>query len=175
MTLWMTYFWSCTWAKKTVKKLLTRFQFSSLIIPWQTGHEAFHLSFTSMTRRPPTLHRCFDGWISSTKSGMRGAANTYRVKYASLLTKARFLHARMLLLRPILAQYCLPQSTEKQVDSLCSRMVMQGSKMCLETAHRTIELIYSHLDSSTVTGPVPAWWYSVLCKNDSGVRHFSII
>ncbi|KAH1551910.1 hypothetical protein KXX59_007630 [Aspergillus fumigatus] len=79
-----------------------------------------------------------------------------------IVNKVRFLHARMLLLRPILAQYCLPQSTEKQVDSLCSRMVMQGSKMCLETAHRTIELIYSHLDSSTVTGPVPAWWYSVL-------------
>jgi hypothetical protein len=43
-------------------------------------------------------------------------------------------------------------------------MTIQCSSLCLETAHRSIEMIYTHLDLSTVFGPVPAWWYSVLCK-----------
>ncbi|KAH8434637.1 fungal specific transcription factor domain-containing protein [Aspergillus melleus] len=80
----------------------------------------------------------------------------------AVVNRVRFFHARILLLRPILAQFCLSHHAVRPIESLASRMDIQCSSLCLETAHRSIDLIYSHLNQDMVFGPVPAWWYSVL-------------
>jgi hypothetical protein len=74
----------------------------------------------------------------------------------------------MLLFRPILSQFCLPQSNPTEIgtaidESLAERMVLQCSTLCLRTAHDMIDLIYTNLDIQELRGPLPAWWYSVLC------------
>lgn len=75
----------------------------------------------------------------------------------------------MLLFRPILSQFCLPQSNPTEIgtaidESLAERMILQCSTLCLRTAHDMIDLIYTNLDIQELRGPLPAWWYSVLCK-----------
>ena len=35
--------------------------------------------------------------------------------------------------------------------------------MCFRFAHELIDIYSRHLDPEEVTGPVPNWWYSVLC------------
>jgi hypothetical protein len=80
---------------------------------------------------------------------------------------SRFLHTRILLFRPILAQFCLQRPdihpTHTSIESLDELAVIQCSRLCLKHAHQMIELVYTHLDFDTVTGPLPSWWYCVLC------------
>ncbi|KAJ5093357.1 hypothetical protein N7456_009218 [Penicillium angulare] len=82
----------------------------------------------------------------------------------AILINISFFHARILLLRPILAQYCLlhAHNSTKLSKSLASIMTVQCSSVCLEIAHRSLEIIYTNIDLGNVFGPVPAWWYSVL-------------
>jgi hypothetical protein len=81
----------------------------------------------------------------------------------------RYLHARILLFRPVLSRFCLlgPTSVNSGTvldESLAQRMALQCSTLCLTAAHQIIELIHSNLTSDGMTGPLPAWWYCVLCK-----------
>ena len=81
----------------------------------------------------------------------------------------RFLHARILLLRPAISHFCLleprPLAPGTALDeSLGHRMVVQCSSLCMRSAHDMIKLIYSNLSLDDLTGPLPAWWYCILCK-----------
>lgn len=81
-----------------------------------------------------------------------------------------FLHGRILLFRPIVAQLCLRRDKDNDlsatwVESLARHTVIGGSSLCLKDSHQVIDLIYKHLDFDTVTGPLPSWWYCVLCAH----------
>ncbi|PYH97628.1 hypothetical protein BO71DRAFT_481081 [Aspergillus ellipticus CBS 707.79] len=74
----------------------------------------------------------------------------------AIVGKVRLLHARILLFRPILSQFCLPQSHPASSpaglqDSLTHRTVIQCSNLCLGAAHDIIELIYTNLDLTAAT------------------------
>jgi len=89
-----------------------------------------------------------------------------------VLTRNRFLHARILLFRPILSRFCLPQETPTDPgtaldESLPQRMALQCSALCLRAAHDAIDLIYANLVVNGALGPLPAWWYCVLCEHSS--------
>jgi hypothetical protein len=38
------------------------------------------------------------------------------------------------------------------------------SHLCFQTAHEVIETFDQNLNVEDLTGPLPCWWYSVLCK-----------
>ncbi|KAE9376680.1 hypothetical protein N431DRAFT_400970 [Stipitochalara longipes BDJ] len=85
----------------------------------------------------------------------------------AVVCRARYLHARILLFRPVLSRFCLLEPTSVNSgtvldESLTQRMVLQCSTLCLTAAHQMIELIHSNLASDRMTGPLPAWWYCVL-------------
>jgi hypothetical protein len=68
-----------------------------------------------------------------------------------------------------MSEFCLPQSVPSDPgtaidESLSERVWLQCSVLCLRTAHDMIDVIYANLDVRTLTGPLPAWWYCVLCK-----------
>ncbi|CAH0037953.1 unnamed protein product [Clonostachys solani] len=83
-----------------------------------------------------------------------------------IVLRARYLYARIVILRPILSEFCLKQARPKwntvSDSSLNECLVDRCSTLCFEAAHEIIDMIYSHLDRETVTGPVPAWWLAVL-------------
>ncbi|KAL6889950.1 hypothetical protein GGI43DRAFT_416099 [Trichoderma evansii] len=84
----------------------------------------------------------------------------------AVVCRVRFLHARILLFRPILSQFCLPQNRpekpgESQDDSLADQMSLQCSALCFKSAHSLIEVVHKNLVYGK-TGVLPAWWYCVL-------------
>ncbi|KAI9879911.1 MAG: hypothetical protein M1830_006578 [Pleopsidium flavum] len=84
----------------------------------------------------------------------------------AIVLRASILHARILLFRPILSRFCLPQETPTDPgtaldESLPQRMALQCSSLCLRAAHDAIELIYANLVVDGARGPLPAWWYYV--------------
>lgn len=99
-------------------------------------------------------------------SSPESAENTI-IQMQSVVCRARFLHARILLFRPTLSQFCLfenaPLVSGTPLDeSLSHRMVFQCSSLCVRAAHDMIQLIYSNLNPHDLTGPLPAWWYCIL-------------
>ncbi|EXL89934.1 hypothetical protein FOIG_16783 [Fusarium odoratissimum NRRL 54006] len=83
----------------------------------------------------------------------------------AILCRTSFLHARILLFRPILAKFCLPEpqlpATDTLADdSLTQRVMQQCSNLCLMAAHDLIAVIYANLDVEP-SSPLPAWWYCV--------------
>lgn len=84
----------------------------------------------------------------------------------------------MLLFRPILSRYCaarditVPDSLVSLGDSLPQRIAWQCSAICVKVAQEVIELIYENIPADGSSGPLPAWWYNILCelKNRADVR-----
>ncbi|KAK1252000.1 hypothetical protein MKX08_003187, partial [Trichoderma sp. CBMAI-0020] len=81
----------------------------------------------------------------------------------------RYLHARIVVLRPILTESCLkqvrPDDSRRSAlrdPVLSDKLIDHCSNICFESAHEIIRIIHSNLDLETVTGPVPAWWFAVL-------------
>lgn len=82
----------------------------------------------------------------------------------------RFLHVRMLLFRPILSRYC----TSREIgvsdplisfrDSFPRRVALQCSIICVKVAQEVIGLIHGNLPADGSSGPLPAWWYNILCE-----------
>ncbi|OHW90142.1 fungal specific transcription factor [Colletotrichum incanum] len=81
----------------------------------------------------------------------------------AVILRIRLLHARMLLLRPMLACFCLSQSPEtSQVhDDLSSRVVQQCAMVCVEAAQSLISFIVQYQRHDGSLGLLPAWWYRV--------------
>ncbi|KAI9159141.1 Sorbicillinoid biosynthetic cluster transcription factor 2 [Paramyrothecium foliicola] len=84
-----------------------------------------------------------------------------------VVLRARYLQARMVLFRPILADlYLKPQTATDNVlnkeSSLSHHVIVQCARLCFEAAREMLDVLYDNFDFDTVTGPVPAWWFSVL-------------
>ncbi|OHE98302.1 fungal specific transcription factor [Colletotrichum orchidophilum] len=81
----------------------------------------------------------------------------------AVILRIRLLHARMLLLRPMLTRFCLSQSPESsQVhDDLSSRVVQQCAMVCVEAAQSLISFISQFQRHNSTLGLLPAWWYRV--------------
>jgi len=68
-----------------------------------------------------------------------------------------------------LADYYLKLINLKNVQTakdagLSQHLIVKSAELCFEAAHEMIDVLYSRFDLTTVTGPVPAWWFAVLCK-----------
>ncbi|RAQ67276.1 cystathionine gamma-synthase [Aspergillus flavus] len=85
----------------------------------------------------------------------------------AIVSRVRFFHARMLLLGPILAQFCLSYHTAQPVE----KPTQQNERTMLQPLSRngpSVKGCILHpFDRSGIFGPVPAWWYSVLCMKSS--------
>ncbi|KAK1585402.1 fungal-specific transcription factor [Colletotrichum navitas] len=81
----------------------------------------------------------------------------------AVILRIRLLHARMLLLRPMLACFCLSQSPEpsRVCDDLSSRVVQQCAMVCVEAAQSLISVIVQFQRHDGSLGLLPAWWYRV--------------
>ncbi|KAL3477446.1 fungal-specific transcription factor domain-containing protein [Aspergillus californicus] len=85
----------------------------------------------------------------------------------SVVLRARFLHVRMLLFRPILSKYCSARDMASDPlislnDSFPQRVALQCSIICVKVAQEVVELIYSNIPADGTSGPLPAWWYNIL-------------
>ena len=74
----------------------------------------------------------------------------------------------MIVLRPILADYYLKQLGSNSLPatrkgSLSQHLIAGSAEICFEAAHEMIDVLYTHFNFENVTGPVPAWWFAVLC------------
>ncbi|UNI24980.1 hypothetical protein JDV02_010693 [Purpureocillium takamizusanense] len=84
-----------------------------------------------------------------------------------IVLRARYLQARIVVLRPILADYYLKLINLKNVQAardtgLSQHLIVKSAELCFEAAHEMIDVLYDRFDLTTVTGPVPAWWFAVL-------------
>ncbi|RJE23999.1 transcription factor [Aspergillus sclerotialis] len=85
----------------------------------------------------------------------------------SIVLRARFLHVRILLFRPILSKYCTARDTASDPlislnDSFPHRVALQCSIICVKVAQEIIELVHSNIPTGASGGPLPAWWYNIL-------------
>ncbi|KAM5344631.1 hypothetical protein ACJ41O_013166 [Fusarium nematophilum] len=82
----------------------------------------------------------------------------------AVILRMRFLHARILLLRPMLSRFCLTQSPVESSwvdDTLQARVIQQGALFCVSTAQTMITTLLKHQTSDNTVGLLPAWWYRV--------------
>ncbi|KAK9234013.1 fungal-specific transcription factor domain-containing protein [Lipomyces kononenkoae] len=83
----------------------------------------------------------------------------------AFITRIRFLHVRILLFRPIIARFCVHGSLSRAADShesIAQILITQCSLVCFKAAHELIDLFNNNLDFESLSGPFPAWWYSIL-------------
>ncbi|KAK2612664.1 hypothetical protein QQS21_001281 [Conoideocrella luteorostrata] len=101
--------------------------------------------------------------IKDSACGLVGHESLSRL---AIINHVRLLHARILLFRPLLAQFCFKREgnglESATIESLADRLVVQCSNLCLRASHQMIHVIHANLDRTTVTGPLPSWWYCVL-------------
>ncbi|KAK1138868.1 hypothetical protein N8T08_001739 [Aspergillus melleus] len=85
-----------------------------------------------------------------------------------VVLRARFLHVRMLLFRPVLSKYCTARDIAvtdplfSLVDSFPHRVALQCSVICVKVAQEVIDLIRDNIPTDGSSGPLPAWWYNIL-------------
>ncbi|CEI63362.1 unnamed protein product [Fusarium venenatum] len=132
-------------------------------------------------------------WMRSMPEGLRYPSSVnanYALQRQRIVLRSRYLHARIVVLRPILTESCLKQvrpddsrQSALRDQFLSENLIGHCSNVCFESAREIIQIIYSNLDLETVTGPVPAWWFAVLLLlaerlgqlilNDSNVEPWS--
>ncbi|OJJ76872.1 hypothetical protein ASPBRDRAFT_201951 [Aspergillus brasiliensis CBS 101740] len=108
-------------------------------------------------------------WQSSLSGHLRWPLATREnsvIVRQALMMRIRYIHVRILLLRPLLGHRCLHGMVTmgpKAFDvSLTEVMLRECTTLCSELAYELIDLFNGNLDFETLTGPLPAWWYSVL-------------
>jgi|SRR2546423_3790712 len=85
-----------------------------------------------------------------------------------MTTFHRFLHVKILLLRPILSRFVTSSDTEPAEatsvsGSLPYRIALQCSVVCVKTAQEAVEHIYSRLPADpNDIGPLAPWWFNIL-------------
>ncbi|KAB8260999.1 C6 transcription factor [Aspergillus pseudonomiae] len=145
-------------------------------VPDESPEDMYDLYFNKETSQGERtifeLDRALSKWSQSLPSHLRGnspAGPTDVVFYhQSVVLRARFLHVRMLLFRPILSRYCaarditVPDSLVSPSDSFPQRIAWQCSAICVKVAQEVIELIYGNIPADGSSGPLPAWWYNIL-------------
>lgn len=84
------------------------------------------------------------------------------------LKTGRYLHVRMVLLRPILSKYSDLYTRAPSIsseDSLPQRFALQCSIICVKSAQDVINMVHTHLPHDDSIGLLPSWWYNILCKS----------
>jgi hypothetical protein len=80
----------------------------------------------------------------------------------------RYLHIRLLGLRPVLSAYVAAETSNADITStfggiLTQRIALQCAIVCITIAQETIDLAYTRRSGDpTAVGPIAAWWYNVL-------------
>lgn len=138
------------------------------------------------------LDRSLTRWASDLPAHLRGSPSVgadnpvfdrqrivLHARFASLklgrfqyseLSDDRFLHVRILLFRPTLSKYCAMRDDENShsfipiSDSFPHRVALQCSVICVRVAQESIQLIYDNVPADGTGGPLPAWWYNILCQ-----------
>ncbi|GIK05000.1 hypothetical protein Aspvir_009099 [Aspergillus viridinutans] len=118
------------------------------------------------------LDRALTKWTQSLPPHLRGDTSPKPEDavfyHQSVVLRARFLHVRMLLFRPILSKYCTAREITPNDplisvnDSFPQRVAQQCSVICVKVAQDVIELIHSNIPADGSAGPLPAWWYNIL-------------
>ncbi|RAH50362.1 transcription factor domain-containing protein [Aspergillus brunneoviolaceus CBS 621.78] len=118
------------------------------------------------------LDRALTKWSRTLPEHLRGDASlAYGDKmfyHQSVVLRARFLHVRMLLFRPILSKYCTSRDIGVADPLIClqdsfpQRIALQCSIICVKVAQEVIGLIHGHIPADGSAGPLPAWWYNIL-------------
>ncbi|RAL15779.1 transcription factor domain-containing protein [Aspergillus homomorphus CBS 101889] len=143
--------------------------------PDENPEDVYDFYFDKQTEGEYTifeLDRALTKWSRNLPEHLRGdVSHAYgdNVFYhQSIVLRARFLHVRMLLFRPILSKYCTARDigvsdplTSLQ-DSFPQRIALQCSTICVKVAQEVIGLIYGHIPADATAGPLPAWWYNIL-------------
>ncbi|KAI9162789.1 Sorbicillinoid biosynthetic cluster transcription factor sor3 [Paramyrothecium foliicola] len=102
--------------------------------------------------------RSLPEWLRCNTQQIRGEV-THR---QAVVLNIRLLHARILLLRPILARFCLNPSEVSQLsDNVESRVIHQCAILCLATAQQLIAALLQYQGIDGTIGLLPAWWYRV--------------
>ncbi|RGP67012.1 hypothetical protein FLONG3_8670 [Fusarium longipes] len=114
------------------------------------------------------LDRCLSRWESKLPKHLQWdsiESNTDTISQRQVvILRMRFLHARILLLRPILSKFCLsplPSERPQVSDNLQARVVQQSAMFCVNTAQNMINTLVSHRSLDNTVGLLPAWWYRV--------------
>ncbi|KAL4920044.1 fungal-specific transcription factor domain-containing protein [Aspergillus aurantiobrunneus] len=117
------------------------------------------------------LDRSLTKWSRSLPAHLRGettaGSNGVIFYRQTVVLRARFLHVRMLLFRPILSKYCTSRDIAfdpliSLADSFPQRVALQCSIICIKVASEIIELIHSNIPIDGTSGSLPAWWYNIL-------------
>ncbi|KAJ0426889.1 C6 transcription factor [Aspergillus carlsbadensis] len=117
------------------------------------------------------LDRALTKWTRSLPAHLRGdpspVADNIIFYRQSVVLRARFLHVRMLLFRPILSKYCTAREIASHPlislhDSFPQRVALQCSVICVKVAQEVIGLIHGNIPADGTSGPLPAWWYNIL-------------
>ncbi|KEF62745.1 uncharacterized protein A1O9_00718 [Exophiala aquamarina CBS 119918] len=93
--------------------------------------------------------------------------NKYFVRQAVIL-RQRYLHIRLLALRPVLSAYVAAETSNDDITStfggiLTQRIAFQCAIVCITVAQDTIDLAYTRRSGDpAAVGPIAAWWYNVL-------------
>ncbi|KAB8233880.1 transcription factor domain-containing protein [Aspergillus alliaceus] len=145
-------------------------------VPEDNPEDMYELYFNKETSEDEQtifeLDRALTKWSRSLPQHLRGSSlsdSTDVVFYhQSVVLRARFLHVRMLLFRPILSKYCTARDTKapdtlvSRNDSFPQRIAWQWSTICVQVAQEVIELIHGNIPADGSAGPLPAWWYNIL-------------
>ncbi|KAL3463887.1 fungal-specific transcription factor domain-containing protein [Aspergillus heterothallicus] len=117
------------------------------------------------------LDRALTKWTRSLPPHLRGDPSPVHENIIfyrqSVVLRARFLHVRMLLFRPILSKYCTARDIASDPlislnDSFPQRIALQCSIICVKVAQEVIGLIHRNIPVDGTSGPLPAWWYNIL-------------
>ncbi|CAI7638909.1 unnamed protein product [Penicillium manginii] len=117
-----------------------------------------------------SLTRWAQGLPAHLRTGSTEGAHNPVFFRQGIVLNARFLHIRILLFRPILSKYCTMRdnSTSNSMiaisNSLPRRVALQCSIICVRVAQESIEMIYQNVPADGTGGPLPAWWYNILCE-----------
>lgn len=89
-----------------------------------------------------------------------------RGKVKSVLTNVkRYLHVRLMMLRPVLSCICDPafQSTEMVTDSIQDETLLKAANLCVAGAQELLQFIEENMNFKTDLLAPP--WYTVFCKS----------
>ncbi|PLB35594.1 transcription factor domain-containing protein [Aspergillus candidus] len=145
-------------------------------IPEESPEDMYNFYFNKETsegeRTIFELDRALTRWTRSLPPHLRGTTSPETENLVfyrqSVVIRARFLHVRMLLFRPILSKYCTARDIAPADplislnDSFPQRVALQCSVICVKVAQEVVHLIYNNIPADGTSGPLPAWWYNIL-------------
>ncbi|BCS25325.1 fungal specific transcription factor domain-containing protein [Aspergillus puulaauensis] len=87
------------------------------------------------------------------------------IRRQSIVCRARLLHAKILLFRPVFSLFCLSDTKPDETDphpeeSLHQWLIIRCSILCLQAAHELIDLIFTNFPRDGTIGSLPSWWYN---------------